>query len=132
MTDPMSPVAWKVRTFAVWYSIRFSRNPPTNEPRIPSAMVPRIPMLSRPGRSRRAMAPMISPMTQSQMMKMTTPVMIPPLRVLCLLGGERCAGPPREFSRDQQYVRQPARTSARRMASPGTRWRAESAVRSAA
>ena len=37
------------------------RNPPTNEPAMPSTMVPKIPIGSRPGMSRRAIAPTMSP-----------------------------------------------------------------------
>jgi hypothetical protein len=45
------------------------------------------------------MPPMISPMTQSQMMKMTTSVMIPPFRVLCLPGGQHRERPLRGLLR---------------------------------
>src|SRR5271156_4905166 len=88
MTDPMRPTGWKLCTLTVWYLTRFSRKPPTKEPTMPSRMVPRTPMLSRPGSSRRAMAPMIRPTMHSQMMKMTMPVRIPPPRVLCPGTGE--------------------------------------------
>src|ERR1700722_16223946 len=84
----MRPTAWKLCTLTVWYFHRFSRNPPTKEPTMPSRMVPRTPMLSRPGSSKRAMAPTIRPTMHNQRMKIAMPVRVPPLRVLCRQTGQ--------------------------------------------
>ena len=69
MIDPMIPTGWKLWMLSVWCWIRFCRKPPTKEPTMPSTMVPRIPMGSRPGTSSRATAPAMRPMMMSTIMK---------------------------------------------------------------
>src|ERR1700691_1249604 len=78
MIDPMRPTAWKLCTLSEWYSTRFCRNPPTKEPTMPSRMVPKTPMESRPGMSRRAMAPTTNPTISRTMMKTTMSLEFPP------------------------------------------------------
>ena len=52
---------------------------------MPSTMVPKTPMGSRPGRRRRAIAPAMRPMMIKTMMKVTMLVELPRSRVLCVL-----------------------------------------------
>src|SRR6266536_4256098 len=59
--------------------------PPTNEPTMPSTIVPTTPIGSGPGTSRRASAPAIKPMMISEMMSPTT-VVPPRIGVASLLG----------------------------------------------
>src|SRR5579875_737616 len=77
MTDPMRPTGWKPWTLSERCWIRFCKNPPTKEPAMPSTMVPRMPSGSRPGMSRRAIAPTMNPTISSMMMKASMPVILP-------------------------------------------------------
>ena len=77
MIDPMIPTVWKLWMLSEWCWIRFCRKPPTNDPTMPSTMVPKKPMGSRPGSSSRAMAPAMRPMIISTIMKVTMPVSFP-------------------------------------------------------
>ncbi len=64
MMEPMMPDRVEVgRARRRWYWIRFHRNPPRNEPTMPSRIVPKSPIGSRPGTSSRATAPAMSPTT---------------------------------------------------------------------
>jgi hypothetical protein len=53
---------------------RLTKNPPTNEPTIPSRVVRARPIDCRPGMMARAMRPARKPTTMNQMSCMTTPL----------------------------------------------------------
>ena len=71
MIDPIRPVvenSLKLRLVK-----RTANNPPTKLPTIPSNIVGRNPIASRPGTSARAMNPAIRPTTKNQMIAMSLP-----------------------------------------------------------
>ncbi len=68
MIEPMMPTVWKLAGATLWYSIRFQMNPPTKDPTMPSRIVPKKPIESRPGTSSRATAPAMSPTIIRMMM----------------------------------------------------------------